>query len=711
MTTQLRGFVDDILYSDMTGWVVLRLRNSTHTFRAVGNVGTIRRGETWILKGEWVTHPVHGEQFQIGSAYPVVPSSQDELVALLSGDLFPGIGPATASTLVRSYGDDLWDVLENKPLRLRDDKILTPNKAELVIQSARGLRNQWKVIQFLVEHQLPIRIAQPLVTLYQGNVLDAIQENPYRLLNFVDWSNTDRVAVELGVSESDQRRLEAGFIHCLQRYLVKGHTGVPKKALLKQASRHLHIPEHQLNDVLKEPLVTFATDDLVQLPGIASQERTVATALWQLAVKEEPLATRDWVERWLNKYELQKGIRLDQEQREAVHSAVNRRLVVITGGPGTGKTAVIDAIRLILQSLGQNVALAAPTGRSAKRIQEVTGTEAKTLHRTLGYTLKNFSFGNTDDSFDNLIVDECSMVDLRLWGAMALRKTDKTRFVLVGDADQLPPVGSGQVFNDLVRTPDFPIIRLTNIHRQASDNPIPYVSAFIKEGKVPPLSPWNGQTKGVFFVHEPDEEQGIQKVVKYAVESLQFSGFALDDVQMLCPSKTGLTGTHSVNERILEALGRNLSTSSHPFSVDDRVIQTVNNYELGDNGVMNGSTGVVVREADHELTVDFDGEEIMIKGYAVADLEHAYGITVHKSQGSQYRAVIVPLYTNSSKLLNRQLIYTAITRASDLVILVGVPEALEIAVRTDASTQRITAFPLYLSQLMSEARLYAEKTF
>ncbi|KRF22524.1 AAA family ATPase [Paenibacillus sp. Soil787] len=697
----IRGVVEEVLYENAFGWSALRLRSDGVTMRAIGTLGRVKKGEIWSISGVWEHDLLYGAQIKITSGYPVMPTGSDELIALLSGDQFPGIGASTASSLVRAYGNELWKVLENDPNRIEREGIITPNKARLLLEALNGLQYRWKLLRYLVENKLPLRLLQPLATLYLDKAVEQIQENPYRLLSFTDWETADRIAMTLQIPSDDRRRLEASVIHVLQQYLGRGNTAMYTDILLQKSSRILSVSPESIQNFLKEPFIIFAGENLVQLTGIASQERTVARVFAELSYNSYPLASTEWVEKWLDEYERTKGIKLDFDQRLAVHEAVNHRLLVLTGGAGVGKTLVIDAIRSILADLGELVMLTAPTGRAAKRIQETTGKETKTLHRTFGYSLRDFDF-RKDIELTALVIDESSMVDLRLWSTIVASVNENTRLIIVGDAGQLPSVGPGQILNDLLKS-NVPSAELIRIHRQASDNPIPYITTDIRQGKTPDLPAWKHQLKGVFLISQENEGTGAEWTVRLATEALPLVGIPLEQTQILSPLRKSLCGTRNINSMVRKKLGRVDINQRIPFSVGDRVIQTANNYDLGTNGVMNGSTGIVVEYLDDGVIVDFDGELVQVSGAAVGELDCAYSISVHKSQGSQYRAVIIPLYPTAGPLLNRQLIYTAITRATDIAFIIGTKEMFDSAIKNCTSSSRTTAFSIHLKQALFDA--------
>lgn len=697
----IRGIIEEIIYENSFGWTVIKIRNGSKLDKVLGNIGKLKVGETWEFEGEWQYIPQYGSQFKVNNGFPIIPETNKEIIALLSGTQFPGIGIATATRLVNAYGDRLWEVLEKESERLETDGIITLKKARLITKALKALKNRWELLRFLVELNLPLRLLQPLGTLYLDKAIDCIKENPYRLLSFLEWTKTDTVALTLGINKDDKRRLEASVIQTLQKHLNRGHTFVFRKILIKESSSLINVLPKKIEAILKEPLVTFADEEKVQLTGIASLERTVADSIANLTNDPFPLVEGEWTDKWLKNYEKKNKIKLDFDQKLAVHESLKHRILVLTGGPGTGKTSVIKAIHSIFNEIGQKTILTAPTGRAAQRIQESTGELAKTLHRTFGYSQRRFDFEERDIELPTLIIDESSMVDLRMWNTIVTRINENTRLLIVGDPGQLPSIGPGQVLNDLIHS-KVPVVGLRKIHRQAIDNPIPHISAAIRRGDKPKLKKWSNEKRGVFLISCPSEKKGAEQIVRLVVESLNREGFRFEDVQVLCPLKQGYCGTNNINGLIRQQLGRRNIGDKIPFAINDRVIQTINNYDLGMSGVMNGTTGMVVGQLESGVLVNFDDKLTEVKGNALADMDFAYSISIHKSQGSQYPVVVIPLYSTAGPLLNRQLIYTAITRATELAIIVGTEEVLYQAIDTHSLLLRNTAFSLYLKEALNK---------
>ncbi|MFJ5715969.1 AAA family ATPase [Neobacillus sp. NPDC093127] len=709
MREEIRGVVEEIIYQNSLGWGVLKIRIQNDLIKAVGLSGKVHIGETWLFKGYWEEDFEYGFQFKIEAGFPTIPEKGEEIIALLSGSQFPGIGTATASNLVKAYGEKLWWILENDPNKIAQDRIITPRKTQVLLNAFKGLKSRWELMKFLVKNGLPLRLLEPLSTLYSDKGLERIIENPYRLLPFLSWKKVDSLRKICSIHHEDIRRREAGIIHVMQKNLGIGNTAINKLQLIEETSRLLSIAEELVTEVLHEPLVYVTNDNRIQLTGIASQERTISKVFADLSIDVAPLASEDWVKKWINDFEEQQNITLESDQKLAVFKAVTHRIFVLTGGPGTGKTLVINAIRSILEDLGQKVILAAPTGRAAKRIQEVTNEETKTLHRTFGYSQKNFDFNN-NEKLPTLIIDESSMVDVRMWSKISTCVDNETRIIIVGDPGQLPSIGPGQVLNDILQS-NIASVSLTKIHRQTSDNPIPYAAFSIRNGEVPVIQPWKRELKGLYLIKQENEEIGLDWTVRLAVEALCQEGFLLDDIQILSPRKNGSCGTKNINCLIRKKLKMKNINNFIPFSINDRVIQTVNNYDLGSDGIMNGSTGKVQGGlGDDGIIVNFDGEIVELNGNNIDDIDLAYAISVHKSQGSQYRVVILPLFPSAGSLITRQLIYTAITRATDLVIIIGTEELLRQAVKFNATDFRNTGFSYHLNEALIHAAKKPKKT-
>lgn len=335
-------------------------------------------------------------------------------------------------------------------------------------------------------------------------------------------------------------------------------------------------------------------------------------------------------------------------------------------------------------------------------MQHATGQETKTLHRLFGYAPQVFAFEQADAALSALIVDESSMVELRVWGCVANAPSTHTRLILVGDAGQLPPVGPGAVYASLVETPCIPVTRLTTIHRQAADNPLPHVAAAIRHGEVPHLRPWSGESTGVFLLHEPDERRGGEEAVRRATQILLAQGYLMHHVQLLTPRRAGLSGTLQLNAAVRARLSKGTVSPAIPYATGDRVLQTVNDYALGARGIMNGTTGTVVAVGATGIPVDFEGEDVHVTGASLVNLDYGYALTVHRSQGSQYPVVLLPFYGHGgATLLNRHVFYTAITRAEHLVVVLSTPDTLAAAVANKAPAQRVTGFPAHLEEALA----------
>ncbi len=692
--TELRGTVEHVLHQDGRGWCAARLCAGAARFRAVGTIEDPRVGETWLLQGDWEEHPEHGRQFRVGASRPDPPCGEDELIALLSGEAFPGIGRATAAAVVHAFPGRVLEVLEQQPELLGG--VLSPRQARLVRAGARQLAGRWRLCRLLADAGLPPRLLRPLATLYGDGAADRIEADPYRLLAFLPWSATDRLARRLGVERTDPRRLNAALHAVQQERLLGGHTATARDDLIFHALRRTSCPPALIGAALERSALVrtaAATGEIVQLPGVCTQERTLAAALVRLLDRDRPLAPPERAEVWLAGYERARGLQLSPEQREAVRAALRHRLLVLTGGPGTGKTTVLDAICQALQAFGCTIELAAPTGRAARRLAQSTGREAVTLHRLLDYSGATFSLRRRAP-FGALVVDECSMVDLRLWTGIATALDDHSRLVVVGDAAQLPPVGPGRVFHDLVTVTWLPVIRLQRVYRQSEGNVLPAIAAEIRQGRVPLIPPWRGEAEGVHFIALLEEARGADLAVRLVTQGLPRYGVPPTDIQVLSPRRSGPCGTVTLNRAV--RLGLGLAPDA-PFAVGERVIQTANNYDLGAAGVMNGQVGIVTDVGHGGVVVTFDGNEtVPVEAEALADLDPAYAITAHKSQGSEYPVVVLPLYRSAGPLLTRAVLYTALTRATHLALIVGTDEALHAAIANASGSLRTTGLPFHL---------------
>jgi len=692
------GIVDRIVFhNEENGWTVVRLqvRRTKNPVTAVGPLLGVIPGESLRLWGRWVRDPKWGEQFRIESFVTMKPATLVGIEKYLGSGLIEGIGPVMAERLVRKFGLDTLAVIQHHPDRLTEVEGIGPVRAERIRHAWVEQNEIQQVIIFLQSHGVSSTYAVRIHRLYGSKAIALVQENPYRLatdIHGIGFTKADKIAANLGIAKDSPRRAEACVLHVLGESLGEGHTYLPRADLEALAREFLDVdPE----------IVTRALDELAgrgeiviepEVPESPVYLRTLhlceAAASIRLRALLEAVATpvRIDVDRAVSWLERELDIRLGAEQKAGVAQAVASKVLVITGGPGTGKTTLVDSLVRIFERKIRRIALCAPTGRAAKRLQEATGREAKTIHRLLEFNPRSMAFGRAEDrplDADLVIVDEVSMVDVVLFASVLAALPPTCRLILVGDVDQLPSVGPGNVLADVIESGVVPVARLTEIYRQARESLIVLNAHAINHGEMPRMRP-EGES-GDFYFHESEDPEEILGVVKRLVAERiprRFGFRAPHDIQVLTPMHKGTLGASRLNEEIQALLnpGESLLRGGRRFRVGDKVMQIQNDY---DREVFNGDIGWIAGWDDEqrEAVVRFDGREIR---YDFADLDNlvlAYACSIHKSQGNEFPAVVIPLHTQHYVMLRRNLLYTAITRGKKLVVVVGSRRALALAVR------------------------------
>lgn len=726
--TTLEGTVDRISYTNKeTMYTVARLAlpggGPTVTF--VGNFARLSVGERVRLTGEWVVHPEYGRQLQVQTYEVLPPTTLRGIERYLGSGMIKGIGPATARRLVEAFGADTLRVIEEEPERLRAVEGVGPVKAERIAASLAGQRELKEVMVFLQGHEISPGLAGRLYRQYGRRTIEVIRDNPYRLADEVfgvGFRTADVIARKLGMPPDDPRRLGAGLRYALSEAAGEGHVYLPGDLLLRRAGELLETGEAEL----KAPLGALASAGEVVIEGqdvyltpLHQAEVGLAQRLRRLdQASSVPLAAEGRVAREMEASQARGGPALGEEQRRAVAMAVASGVTVITGGPGTGKTTVINNLLDLFERFGQRVILCAPTGRAAKRMSEATGREARTVHRTLEYRYapgQGLSFARDEDNpleADAIIVDEASMLDLSLAHHLTRAVRPGTRLILVGDVDQLPAVGPGNVLRDILAAGVFATARLTRIYRQADRSLIVLNAHRINHGEFPELNHRDGD---FFFIEEEDPEKIRAEIIHLVTRRLaDFRGLdSLRDIQVLSPMHRTPVGVEVLNRELQERLNPGRGTveggdergqgvdgeggrgygASGRLRPGDKVMQVRNDYQ---KGVFNGDIGWVIAVDDEEGEVTVSFPETDVERQVVYDrgeldqLTLAYAISVHKSQGSEYRAVVMPVSTQHYVMLQRNLLYTAITRARELVVLVGTRKALAMAIRNDQIQRRFT---------------------
>jgi exodeoxyribonuclease V alpha subunit len=694
----IEGSVSRILFSnEENGWCAVRLDpGDSESVTAIGPLLGVRQGDDLRLTGHWVRHAKYGDQFEVDTYVHVAPSTLDGLQRFLGSGKIRGIGPTRAAQIVEAFGLETLEVLDNQPERLLEIRGIGPSTVERVRESWDEHRGIQQIMIFLTGHGVAPSIAIKAFKRYGAGAIDVVRSNPYQLAEEifgVGFLTADRIARQLGIPADAPERLEAGVLHTLVEAVGQGHCYLPdaqlldKAALLLEANPNLLPPA--LAGLIARQQVSVRTREneptAIYLPRLAVAEDTVAVNLAEILQTEAttPPIVRNTSIAW---YQGAFEMRLGSRQLEALGTALTHKVVVVTGGPGTGKTTLIHGLVEILGRKDQEVVLAAPTGRAAKKLAEATGLRARTIHRLLEFNPITGAFTRNRQhpiAADCLVIDEVSMLDVELAAMLLEAVRPTTRIILVGDADQLPSVGPGNVLSDLIASKSIPVVRLDQIFRQAARSLIVDNAHRINSGNMPELDD-NPETSDFFFIPRDDPAAAAELAIGFATRRIpeRFGLDPIDDIQVLSPMHRGELGVTRLNERLQSILtpeGRELTVGWRRFRVGDKVMQVRNNYELDVfNGDLGRITGIDFEEM--EVTVDFDGRPTRIPSDALEDIAPAFACTIHKSQGSEYPAVVIVLHHQHHVMLQRNLLYTAISRGQKLVVIVGSKRALGRAV-------------------------------
>jgi exodeoxyribonuclease V alpha subunit len=703
----LAGLVERVTYHNTeNGFCVLRAKARGHrdVVTVVGHAATIAAGEWITASGEWVNDRTHGQQFKARFLRTSPPTSADGIEKYLSSGMIRGVGPVYAKKLVRAFGEKVFDVIEATPDRLREVDGIGPVRAASILAAWAEQKAVREIMIFLHSHGVGTARAVRIFKTYGADAIQVMTENPYRLardIRGIGFKTADAIATKLGIEKTAMIRVRAGISYALTEAMDEGHCGLPIDELVPLAEKLLEVPEELVRTALDLELTegTVIADRVGETPcvflaGLHRAERTIAERLTRLANGTLPWPWIDpdkalpWVEKRI-------GLALAESQVAAIQLALMSKVMVMTGGPGVGKTTIVRAILGILAAKGVRLLLCAPTGRAAKRMSEATGFEAKTIHRLLEIDPRGGGFKRGDDNpldCDLLVVDEASMVDVMLMQALMRAVPDRAALLIVGDIDQLPSVGPGQVLADVIASGAVPVVRLTEVFRQAAQSRIITSAHRINQGSIPDLSP-PGPDSDFYFVRADDPETAVARIIELVKARIP-KRFGLDpirDIQILCPMNRGGVGARSLNIELQAALNpagdRKVERFGWTFAPGDKVMQIENDY---DKDVYNGDIGKVddVDPADGELTATFDGRAVTY-GFGELDmLVPAYAATIHKSQGSEYPAVVIPVMTQHYAMLQRNLLYTGVTRGRKLVVLVGQKKAVAIAVRNVSGRRR-----------------------
>ncbi len=724
------GVIESVIYRNSeNGYSVCDLETEGgELITVVGNMPFIAEGEIIRAMGKWFNHPSFGRQFKIEYMEKQLPVTSSAIQKYLASGAVKGIGPKLASKIVGKYGADSFDVIENHPEWLSDLPGISQKKAQEMSESFKeqfGIRAVMMFCRDFFGPETSIKIFKR----WGAGAVDVIKDNPYLLCDEiygVGFERADKIADSLGFDKSSPERIKAG-VKCLLgiNAIQEGHVFIPRSKVIAATAQMLSVSEDSVIEavdaLLTESKLTcekIGSKDAIYLTQYNKAEKYIAHKLDMLD-KLFPKFDLSDIDRFITQIELENNIQYDIMQKKAIENSLNSGVMILTGGPGTGKTTVIKAVISAYERIGLRVALAAPTGRAAKRMSEATGHDAKTIHRMLEFEYTSdgkLNFKRNENDIleeDAIIIDEASMVDVLLMEALLKATKPGARIMIIGDADQLPSVGAGNILNDLIECERFNTIKLKEIFRQAQESLIITNAHMINHGEYPELDAKSGD---FFFINRTDDESIAKTIVDLCLNRLpkKYGEDIKDNIQVITPSRKGAAGTESLNSVLQKYLNpkkenkKEVKYRDKIFRVGDKVMQIKNNYDItwekngvGGVGIFNGDIGTVeaISLSDETMMIDFDGREAEYDFSMLDELDHAYAITVHKSQGSEYSVVILPVYNYTPKLLTRNLLYTAVTRAQDMAILVGRPDVIMGMVNNNRITKRYTGLKQFLYEL------------
>lgn len=726
----IRGTVAAVLYQNQeNGYSVIRFTTDQGvTITVVGTIPMCTPGEHLAVTGHWEDHTTHGPQFRAEFLERVMPSGAEAIETYLSSRAIKGIGPRTASRIVKLFGDQTFEIMEQHPERLAEVPGISPQKAKAIGQSFQKQFGMRKLLEFLLSNGLPGELAMPLYKAYGDLAMDALRDDPYLLTEDyfgAAFAAVDQFAVHQGIEAEDFRRVQAATVYTLRHNLGNGHTFLPVEKLCAATATMINVDPDVVRETLgdlnlagKLVVDTLRDISVCYLPEYYEAETYVAQRMLELSAT--PQQVPDRLEGTLRAVQQELGTEYASEQARAILTAARSSVMLLTGGPGTGKTTTVNGILGLFDRLGIKTVLAAPTGRAANRLKELCGREAATIHRLLETQFDPESgklcFMHDESEplkADAVVVDETSMVDILLMEALLRALKPQCRLILVGDPDQLPSVGAGNLFSDLIRSKKIPTVRLTEIFRQARESLIIMNAHAINGGQLPELTVKN---KDFFFLQRRDMQRAVDTIVDLCVRRLpQNMGIPADQIQVLSPTRKNEAGTAALNLRLQAVLNppapgkQEHKRGKMLFRVGDRVMQIKNNYDIMwkktegfgvGTGVFNGDVGKVteIDPGQETMTVVFDDRQVEYTFDLLGQLELAYAMTVHKSQGSEYRAVILSVSQANPYLLTRSILYTAVTRARELLILVGDPGVVQQMVENNRQSRRYSGLKLRLEK-------------
>jgi exodeoxyribonuclease V alpha subunit len=682
----------------------------------VGNFANIQAGQTLQLKGVWKNHPQYGQQFQVEQYTETKPATLTGMEKYLGSGLIKGVGPVTAKRIVAHFGLETLEIIDNQTQRLIEVPGIGKKRVTMIQKAWETQKAIKEVMVFLQGHGVSTTYAVKIFKQYGNKAIATVTDNPYQLADDIygiGFLTADRIAQNVGVSPWSKYRYKSGLLHVLSQAAEDGHCFLPQPELMKLSVELLTTDGHEtdleavctiIEDMGQQQELVLEKGEggmpLCYKPAFFITEQNLAQLLrQQLARKVEVDLPR--VRSWIERFTQSKGIALSPQQQQAVEMAACSRVMVLTGGPGTGKTFCTRTIVALWKAMGKKIGLAAPTGRAAQRMAEVTGLEAKTLHRMLEFDPATRGFKRDKDNplpYDALVVDETSMLDLFLAHSLLKAISPEAQLLLVGDVDQLPSVGPGKILADLIESAKIPVVRLSQVFRQAESSAIIRAAHQINRGQYPNLEAISDKARSDCLWHNggTEPEHGVQVVCELIRDFIPRLGFnPTTDVQVLCPMTRGAVGTRNFNQVLQQLINppsldkAEVSRGGMIFRVGDRVIQLKNDYQ---REVFNGDLGMVVAidVIEQEVTISFDGRDVIYDYGDLNEVALAWSISIHKSQGSEYPVVLLPIYMAHYIMLSRNLIYTGLTRAKKLAIIIGSNKAIAMAVRQVNQQQRYT---------------------
>lgn len=719
ISVELCGSVEDVIYKNAeNGYTVLNLGCEEGLIPVVGNLGDVNEGERLNLRGGWITSAKYGRQFKAVLCERSLPQTEDEIAAYLGSGVIKGLGPAIAKRIVKAFGTESLDIIDNDCMQLTAIKGISSDKALYISEEYHKITGVNEVIKFLGEYNFGPAHAISVWSAFEHESIKKIKTNPYILCRGgidIDFRSVDRMAADLGFDAENSDRVRAGIVYVLRENANAGHTCLPVEKLRESVCDYLGIERRQFESCLDDcegydwvVRLTLSNREFVYLPEYYYSETIVAKKL-AFMLRTSAQYEKDYSDE-IRGVEFSENIQYEALQRAAINACLTGSVFILTGGPGTGKTTTLNGVIKILKAQKKRILLCAPTGRAAKRMSDLTGEPAKTIHRLLevDFTSKDeLKFKRNEKNplpADVIIADEMSMVDSLLMCSLVRAIKPSSKFIMVGDSNQLPSVGAGNVLKDLIASHFIPSVELKEIFRQAAKSLIVTNAHRIVKGEFPVL---DDKQNDFFFMNKPNEEDIPSLVIQLAKQRLPSTyGFSpIDDIQVLCPTKMGAAGTRELNKLLQQALNPPAQNKAELkffdviFRIGDKVMQTKNDYDVlwtrnneKGSGIFNGDIGIIrsVDRFSQNVTIDFEGRMAIYTSEMLRKLEHAYAITIHKSQGSEYDAVIIPITGYTKNLLYRNLLYTGVTRAKKMIILIGTRELVKAMVDNDRKMLRYT---------------------